>query len=61
MPILAHGGERVIPVGGGGGGGGITIVVEGSVISEGDLIRKVRDGLRRDKRANIDVLDLTLS
>jgi hypothetical protein len=40
-------GERVISASASrqGGGGGITIIVEGSVLSEGDLINKIRRSL----------------
>ena len=48
VPAVVHGGERIV---GAGNGGGVPINLEvhvhGTVISEGDLARNVRDGLMR--------------
>lgn len=49
--IMAHAGETVLPTHKrGGAGGSVTINVYGSVISEGDLIEKVRRGLTQSGR-----------
>ena len=39
----------------------VVVNVAGSVITEGQLVRRIRDGLRREMLANVDVLDLNLS
>ena len=48
VPAVVHGGERIV---GAGNGGGVPINLEvhvhGTVISEGDLAKNVRDGLMR--------------
>ncbi len=48
VPAVVHGGERIV---GSGNGGGVPINLEvhvhGTVISEGDLAKNVRDGLMR--------------
>lgn len=50
VPIMAQAGETIIPAGAGGGGmgGGITVIVEGSVITERDLGRVVADAIRNN-------------
>ena len=48
MVALLEAGETVIPAGG--GAGNVTIIVEGSVISERDLVDVVHDGLLRKAR-----------
>lgn len=45
VPIMAQAGETVIPAGGG-SGGGVTVIVQGSVITERDLGRIVADAVR---------------
>jgi hypothetical protein len=55
MPIIAHGGERIETasrLNRGGGGGNVYITVHGSVISEGQLIRRVREGLIQTGKSN---------
>lgn len=50
---VVHRGEVVSPAnksGGGFGGGGVNVYVSGSVVSERDLVRAVRDGLAREGR-----------
>lgn len=47
--IRAEVGEHITPRG---GGGGLTIVVQGSVLSERDLVSVVEQGLRERKRRN---------
>ncbi len=44
VPIIAHGGERFLGSGGG-GGTNINVYVQGDVISDNQLIEKVRQGL----------------
>lgn len=56
VPIIAHAGERIIPVGGGGGGGdvgggSVNITVYGSVIGITDLESRIRAAVTDGKRA----------
>ena len=46
VPMMLQAGEQITPIGG--KGGNVTVFVEGSVISEGDLVEAVRRGLRSD-------------
>ena len=45
VPMMLQAGEEITPLG---GKSGVTVIVEGSVISEGDLVEAVRRGLRSD-------------
>jgi hypothetical protein len=60
VPILAMAGERIIPAGatgtvGRGGTGGITVIVQGSVITERDLGRVVADALRSNALIGVTI------
>jgi phage-related protein len=49
VPILAMAGERVVPAGQG-AGGNVTIIVQGSVTTERELIRTIRNGLAAEAK-----------
>ncbi|MPZ13984.1 MAG: tape measure protein [Chloroflexi bacterium] len=51
MLAMVHGGERVIPHGAAAGGATIVVNVQGSVLSERDLVEVVRAGLLRQGRS----------
>jgi len=71
MPMLANGGlvtsptiamigesgpEAVVPLGNGGfGGGSITINVQGSVISEGDLVAQIRNAILQGQNSGLSI------
>lgn len=51
VPIMALAGETVTPAGAGGvAGGGVTVIVQGSVVTEAQLIDAVHAGLLRKQR-----------
>lgn len=53
--IMAAGGETILPTHktGGGGGGNVTVIVQGSVITERDLGRVVADALRQNRLVGV--------
>lgn len=70
MPMLASGGvvtsptiamigesgpEAVVPLGSGGFGGSITINVQGSVISEGDLVAQIRNAILQGQNSGLSI------
>lgn len=52
VPVIAHGGEEFLGVGGRGRGGVINVYVGGSVVTEQELLAAVREGLLVDKERN---------
>ena len=54
--IGESGPEAVVPLGSGGfGGGSITINVQGSVISEGDLVAQIRNAILQGQNSGLSI------
>jgi hypothetical protein len=53
--IGESGPEAVVPLGSGGFGGSITINVQGSVISEGDLVAQIRNAILQGQNIGLSI------